>query len=118
MLGVGAQAQQARAVGHGEVLPTGLRQHPLARLEVGMVGRLHARHGASHHRLADLDGFGIGRRVAHAAAHIGVQRQVHGTQQHLAGAGLRDVPGFQTEIAVCGFAVRARGKHDTAIDRR
>ncbi|KAG1585967.1 hypothetical protein G6F46_014812 [Rhizopus delemar] len=118
MLRVGAQAQQARAVGHRKILPAGLGQHPFTGLEIRMVGRLHTCHGATHHGLADLDRFGIGRRIAHAAAHIGIQREIHGAQQHLTWAGLRDIPRFQPEIAVCGFAVWARGKHDTAADRR
>ncbi|MNR08915.1 hypothetical protein D3C85_1250930 [compost metagenome] len=83
-----------------------------------MIGRLHAGYRAAHHGLTDLHGFGVGRRVAHAATHIGVKRQVHGAQQHLAGAGLRDLARFQAEIAIGGLAMRAGGKHDAAVDRR
>ncbi|MNR10920.1 hypothetical protein D3C85_1271940 [compost metagenome] len=118
MLGIGPQAHQARAVGYGVVLPAGLRQHPFAGLVLRMIGDLDPRDGAAHHGLADLNGLGIGRGVAHAAAHIGIQGQIDRAQQHLAWAGLRHFARFQAEIAVGGLAVRARGKHDTAVDQR
>ncbi|MNT52464.1 hypothetical protein D3C72_1894920 [compost metagenome] len=116
MFGIGSQPQQARAIGHRVVLPAGLRQHPFARLELRMVGRLDPRHRAAHHGLPDLHRLGVRRRVAHAAAHIGIQRQIDRAQQHLTGARLRHLARFQAEIAVRGLAVGTRGKHDTAVD--
>ena len=54
-----------------------------------MPGGLDAADRAAAHRLAEGHGFGVRRPLAHPAAHVRVERQVDGAQQHLALRGLR-----------------------------
>ncbi len=70
--------------------------------------------GAGFHHLADADGLGVGRRIAHAPAHVGVEREPFRLQQHLTRPGLRHGKFLQPEVGRLRLAHRARGKHDTA----
>ena len=74
---------QALAVGQRVALPAARAQHDVADVVAGLVGLNDLGDGAALHHAADLDRLGIGRRVAHAAAHIGIERQVERPQQHI-----------------------------------
>ena len=64
-------------------------------------------HGAGFHHLVDADRLGVGRRVAHAPAHVGVEREPFGAQQHLsrARAAAREIPRGGSRMA----SARPRG---------
>ena len=54
-----------------------------------MVRGFHPADRAADHDRAEFHRRRVGRRVAHPSAHVGIERQVDGAQQHLARAGLR-----------------------------
>ena len=58
--------------------------------KVRIVRGDHFADGAAFHHLADLDRRGVGRRVAHAAAHVGIEREPDRAQAP------RPAPGFGT----------------------
>ena len=60
---------------------------------------------------------GIGRRIAHAPAHIGIERKPQRAQQHLARPGPGDRHRLDAEIAFFRLADRPRREHD-AFARR
>ena len=64
------------------------------------------------HHVADLDRGGVRRRGAHPAAHVGVERQVDGAQQHLAVLEVGQVDHLGGEAAVVGLPDGAGGEAD------
>jgi hypothetical protein len=50
------------------------------------------------HRIADANRFGVGRRIAHPATHVRVERKPKRAQQHLARSGLWDRNFFRAKI--------------------
>ena len=68
----------------GVFLPAGLGHHQVPGGEAFGTGLHDLADGAADHDGADLDRGRVGWRVAHAPAHVGVQRQPPGPQQHLA----------------------------------
>ena len=76
------------------------------------IGRDDLADGAAFHHLADRDRLGIGRRVAHAPAHVGIERQPQRAQQHLAGPRRRDRHLLDAKIAFFRLADRPRRQQD------
>ncbi|KOT02711.1 hypothetical protein DM50_3748 [Burkholderia mallei] len=111
------ERHQVGAVGHGVVLPAGVRQHEIAVAERGHARRDDAAHRSAHHHAAELDGRSIRGRVAHAAAHVRIERQPDRAQQHLARRGHGHRRRFGAEILRRGRALRARVQHDPAVGR-
>ena len=90
-------------------------EHRVARREAGRAGGHHlARRLPLHHR-ADLDRLGVGLRVRHAAAHVGVERQEARAHQHLALRGLGRRRFADLEIVRRGLALRAAAKQDLQV---
>ena len=83
----GVDLAQRRAGPMRVLLPAQPILDDVAHLEVGVVGLDHLADGAAGHDLADADGRRIGRRIAHAPAHVGIEREVDDAHQHLAGPG-------------------------------
>jgi len=65
-------------------------EHGIAGLEIGMPRFQHDRHRAAFHRVAERSRLGIGFPVVHPTAHIGIEREILDTQQHLALLWLRN----------------------------
>ena len=107
---------EALAVGDRVALPAGLAEHQVAGFEIGVLRGFDARDGATDHHLADRDRRGVGRRVAHATAHIRVEREVERAQQQLPGGRRRKHALFKAEIVRRRRTVRARGEDDAAVD--
>jgi hypothetical protein len=72
-------------------------------------------HYAAGHHLAQADIGRVGRGIAHAAAHIGVERQVGHLDQRLAVPRLGHRHFLDAEIALRRFARRAAHQDDAAV---
>ena len=103
---------QALAVGQRMCLPAGARQHDIALGEGGIVGGDHLVDGARFHHAPDRHRRGVGRPVAHAPAHIGIERQPDRAQQHLAVAGRRYRHVFDAEVRWLRLADGTRCQND------
>lgn len=88
-------------------LPAGEADHQIALVEFRMTGVLDTADSATGHHFADLYRRGVGRCIAHAPAHVRIQRQVQGFQQHLAVFEIRQRFALQTEV------FRSRRAHRT-----
>src|SRR2546430_1993826 len=72
---------------HRVALPAIVADDEVAGLE-GRVGRLdHLADGAAHHHLAEVDRLRVRASLAHAAAHVRIEREVDRPTEHLAVAG-------------------------------
>ena len=83
---------------------------PLAK--AGIVRRDHLADRAALHHAADRHRLGVGRPVAHAPAHVGIEREPDGAQEDFARAGRRHRTFLEAEIGWLGFADGARGEDD------
>ena len=101
---LGIDLGQALAVGDGVCLPAGARQHDVALGKGGIVGRDHLADGAAFHHAIDRHRLRIGRPVAHAAAHVGIERQPDGAQEDFSGARCRNGAILKAEVGGFGFA--------------
>ena len=108
----GSILRQPLAVGQRMGLPAGARQHDVALGKAGIVRGDHLAHRAAFHHAADRHRRRIGRPVAHAPAHIGIERQPDGAQQHLALAGRRRRVFLDAEVGRLGLADGARDEND------
>ena len=97
-------------------LPARVGRDKIADREVRIVGSSDLADRARDHHLADLDRRRVGRRIAHAAAHVRVEREPDGAQQNLAGTGLRHREFFQAKVLRLRLAHGARGQNNTAGD--
>jgi len=112
------ELHETPAVGQRIVLPAAEGQHPFADGELRIVRYGDAAHrGADHHRI-HRDRRRIGRRVAHAAAHVGIEREMDGTQQNLPCAGHRSRGFFEPEVGFGRCTVRTRCENDATVDLR
>jgi len=93
-------------------LPTGTTHNDIALGETGHVRGNHLADRATLHHIAYSNRLGVGRRIAHPAAHIGVERKPQRAQQHLAWSRLWDGKFFQAKIIQRRFPNRPRGKND------
>ena len=73
-----------RARADGILLPAEPVLDDVADLEAGMVRFHDLADSAAGHHLADADRRRVGSGVAHAPAHVGIERHVDDTHQHLA----------------------------------
>jgi hypothetical protein len=89
---------QAGAIGQRIGLPASTAYDDIAFGEPGDVRGNHFADGAALHHIADANRLGVGRRIAHPAAHIGVKGKPQRTQQDLARSGLWDWMFFQAKI--------------------
>ena len=83
---------------------------PLAK--PGLFEAITSRHRAAFHHAADRHRRRIGRPVAHAPAHIGIERQPDRAQQDLALAGRRHRVILDAEVGRLGLADGARDQND------
>ena len=65
--------------------------------------------------LADRDRRGVGRRIAHAATHVRIERQPQCAQQHLALARLADRHLFQAKTIETRPHPGTRSQHDSPV---
>jgi hypothetical protein len=79
-------------------LPAGVTHNDIALGEPGNVRGNHFADRATLHHIADANRFGVGRRIAHPAAHVGVERKPQRAQQDLARSRLWDRKFFQAKI--------------------
>jgi hypothetical protein len=80
--------------------------------EAGIVRRDHLADRAGLHHAADRHRLGIGRPVAHAPAHVGIERKPDGAEENFTGAGRRHRAILEAEVGGFGLADRARGEND------
>src|SRR5690606_11226953 len=109
------QPAQPLAVGQRIELPAAAGEHDVSFLPVRVAGGDDLADRAAFHDFADLDRLGVGAGGAHAAAHIRVEGQINGFQQHLAFARRRDGSTFQLEMALVRHALRAFDQDDALI---
>src|ERR1700759_1796239 len=93
-------------------LPAGAGEPDLALGKARMVRGDPLTHRAALHHAADRHRRRIGRAVAHASAHIGIERQPDGAQQNLALARHRHRSFLDAEIRLLRLADGPRGKND------
>src|ERR1043165_2866736 len=95
-------------------LPAGVAEHDIALLELVIVGGGDLIHRPALHHVIDADWLCVGRRVAHAPAHVGIERKPFRLEKHLSWPGLRYGKVLKTEIGGLRLAHRAGSKHNTA----
>ena len=96
------------AVGDGVGLPAVRAEHDVARGKAVEVRGHDLADRAALHHLPDGDRRGVGRRIAHPPAHVGIERQPKRAQQHLARPRLRDRHFLDAKIALFRLADRPR----------
>src|SRR5699024_12777666 len=67
---------------------------------------------------SDLDGCGIGLRIRHPAAHVRIEREVEGAQQHLALARARHGHLVEQVVLLGGRAHGTGIQADPVVDRK
>jgi hypothetical protein len=88
------------AVRERVVLPTGVAEHQLAAAKLRMLGSDDAIDRAAHHRLTQLHRARVQRSdLIHHLAHVGIERKVQRSQQHLSLLRRRNVDLFEAEVA-------------------
>src|SRR5207247_981706 len=103
---------------HRVALPAIVADDEVAGLE-GRVARLdHLADGAAHHHLAEVDRLRVRASLAHAAAHVRIEREVDRPTEHLAVAGPRHRRLDEHEVVRTRRSGRATGQYDLAIQRR
>src|SRR5262249_44654319 len=107
---------QARAVRDRVFLPAAEAEHDVASGILRMARAHDLADGAAHHRLPDLGGLGVRLRPAHAAAHVGIEREKERAHEQLALARLGDRPLRQLEIVEAGRALGPAIEQNLAID--
>ncbi len=111
----GGQGEQVAPVAERVILPAAIGEDQGPLREFGVARLDHARHRAAGHDSADLDRFGVGRRVAHPPAHIGIEGEEQGAQQHLARARPGNRTGFEAEVGGLRRTLRPGGEDDASI---
>src|SRR3989442_5871485 len=69
----------------------------------------------SNHDLADVDALHVAFRIAHAPAHVRVEREPQVPDQHLAVAALGQRTALDAEIVFAHRALRAARQHDAPV---
>ena len=100
------------------VLPAAIAEHDVAGRVARMARLDDLADRAADHRRPDGGRLGIGFRGAHAAAHVGVERQIARAHQQLALAGLGDRRLGELEIVEAGRALRPALQQDLAVGSR
>src|SRR5690606_5790314 len=80
---VAGELEQTIAIGHRIVLPAIAAEHPVAWLVIRMTGFGDPAYGAADHHITDRHRWRVRWPFAHAATHIGIQRQIYSAQQQL-----------------------------------
>ena len=75
---------QALAVRHRMGLPAVRTEYDVTHGNAVEIRRYHLAYRAAFHHLPDRDRLGVGRRIAHAPAHVGIEREPQRAQQHFA----------------------------------
>ncbi|MNZ40536.1 hypothetical protein D3C78_580580 [compost metagenome] len=88
-------------------LPTGGTDHQITFLKLRIERTLDPADSAPGHDFADFHRRGVGRCVTHASAHVGIQRQENGLEQHLTVGELRQRHPLHAEVFRCWRADRA-----------
>ena len=84
-------------------------------LKSGMLRFHDLAHGAAGHHLAEADRRCVGGGVAHAAALVGIERQIVHLHQHLAVTRLGHRRFLDAEVGFGGLARRAADEDDAAM---
>src|SRR3954447_911445 len=87
----------------------------IADFEVWVSRSDHFADRAADHDLVEVLGGGIGFRLIHAPAHVGIEREIMVLDEHLSFAGLADLLLDETEVRSICFALRARGEYDSLV---
>ena len=96
-------------------LPAGVAQHHVAHLKASSLRFQYAANGAAYHHAAHRYRLGVRRAIAHAAAHVRVQREVKRLQEHFAFARRGHRPILETERVKRGDADRALSENDATM---
>ena len=96
-------------------LPTRVSEHHVAHLKASSLRFQYAANGAADHHAADCYRFGVGRPIAHATTHVGVQREVKRLQEHFAVARRGHGTILKAERIKRGNADGALGKNDATM---
>ena len=108
----GSSLRRALAVRDRVRLPAGVGEHHVAGLEDGSRDSSTTQTVPPTMHVADRHRVGVRLRVAHPAAHVGVQREVDDPQQHLAVVEIGEIVVLEGEGVVVGFALGAAGESD------
>ena len=111
----GSTLRSGRAGADGVFLPAEPILDDVADLVAGMVGLDDLAHRAARHDLADSDGRGVGGGIAHAPAHVGIEREIDDAHENLARPGLGHRHLLDAEIGFGRLGRRAAGKDDAAM---
>src|SRR5262249_46532488 len=112
---LGVDLAHSFAIGDSEFLPTVVAKNQFSLDESRVVGLDDLADGTADHHLAKFCGLGIGSPGAHAAAHVGVQRQVDSVAQELAWGRLGQGRLLQGKVAFLGLADRTVYQQNLSI---
>src|SRR6266480_310764 len=96
-------------------LPAELRQYLVALFYFFVFRLQHLAYRLPHHGRAELDAFRVAFRIAHAPAHVRVERQPEIPDQHLALAALRQRRALDAEIVFAHRTLGAAREHDAPV---
>ena len=115
---VGVDERGICGVDHGVVAPAEEVRHGGTHCKrVGLRGD-DLTHGGALHRLAELEGRDVRRRVVHPPAHVRVHRHPRVAHHDLTGSGSGHRGVYQLEIVAAGLAHGASGELDLARGQR
>ncbi|MNP44473.1 hypothetical protein D3C76_1383380 [compost metagenome] len=97
-------------------LPARGAHHQVALLEFRVQRTLDPADGTTGHHIAERHGRCIGRCIAHASAHVGIERQVEGFEQHLTFAQLRERHPLQAKVLRYRRPRGPRHQDDTLVE--
>ena len=106
---------QTLAFENGMALPSAHAFDKITRFELRMATFQNLTDRSAHHHRTQSHRRGIGGAIIHAAAHIGIKREVMHFHQHLALGGLSDRYFFQTEIRRNRRAHGPRGQNNPLV---
>ena len=109
---------QVLAVGQRIKLPAAVVRHDLvAHGEIFVPGGNDLAGGSGDHHVVDLLARGVGFRLVHAPAHIGIERHPEVLHEHLAVRRLACFFREEAEIAFLRLALRTRSQHEALVHR-
>ncbi|MEZ5392419.1 MAG: hypothetical protein R2724_05960 [Bryobacterales bacterium] len=100
----GIDLAELRGRNHGVFLPAELPRGDVAGLKGGRAGFDDAADHASGHHLADPEWRCVRSPIAHASAHVGIDREIEPLHEDLAVANIGHGPFFELEVGFGGPA--------------
>ena len=118
---IGAQRRvefaRRRPIPRGVRAPAGMRQDDIAGGVARTIGLKHLADTLPGYHFADPDRPRVGFPIVHAAAHVGIERQIEDPQQKTSGGQRRHRRLFQTEVLRHRRPIGPRRQHDLCYGR-